>query len=145
MVTEAKELTAIILKLIDERRTERRISPSWVATEAMVIIDPDRVSPQLVRLGCHLELRQIARSVLRTRFAEADEDEEASKQHEMFPELQWRYPTSRSSHLEEPEYVRLEDMTDDDVSYNVARLRSEAMRKLAHADALEAWGRRRAA
>lgn len=46
---------------------------------------------------------------------------------------------------QEPEYILRERMTDNDVAFNVARLRNEARAKLAHADALEAWGRNRQA
>jgi hypothetical protein len=45
--------------------------------------------------------------------------------------------------MEVGQYVLRDHMTDDDVTFNVTRLRSEARAKLAHADALEAWGRSR--
>jgi hypothetical protein len=41
----------------------------------------------------------------------------------------------------EPEYVRLEEMSRADIAFNVKRLRREGRAKLAHADALEAFGR----
>lgn len=138
--TEAQQLVEIIARIIDTRRLASRISPSWVATEAMTELDPKRTSKPLVYLGCHLELRQIARGLLRSWFEDADPDEH---QHELWPDLQWRYPTARSSGGDEPEYVKLEEMSDNDIDYNVTRLRNEARSKLAHADALEAYGRRR--
>jgi hypothetical protein len=143
MAPEAQALADIISKIIHTRRDQQRISPSWVATEAMLEIDPSRVSLPLVYLGCHLELRQIARGALRLHFedpADPSEDEEA--QHEMFPDLQWRYPAARQRGADaEPEYVRLEEMTKADIAFNVKRLRREGRAKLAHADALEAFGR----
>lgn len=143
--SEAQPLTDIVARIIDEYRGEPRISPSWVATQAMAELDPDRSSVRLVYLGCHLELRQIARSVLRMRFEDEDgrdDDDDPTRQHELFPELQWRYPTARSRDAE-PEYVRLEFLTDGDIQFNVERLRREGRSKLAHADALEAHGRGR--
>ena len=148
MAPEAQALISIVIRIIEQRRSERSISPSWVATEAMLEIDPAKVAPALVQLGCHLELRQIARSVLRTVFEPSAEaatqlvDGEAQRQHELFPDLQWRYPKARTAGKnEEPVYVRLEELTPNDVAFNVSRLRSEALAKLAHADALERYGR----
>ena len=43
----------------------------------------------------------------------------------------------------EPEYVLLEHLTDEDVKFNVNRLRKEADAKLHHATALEAWWQKR--
>ncbi|MHC2399144.1 MULTISPECIES: hypothetical protein [Bradyrhizobium] len=144
MTNEAGDLVAIVSRIIDTRRSQSRISPSWVANEAMIELDGGHIAPPLVYLGCHLELRQIARSVLRTRFDDrAESDDGEPRQHELFPDLQWRYPTARSARSAEPEYVLLDDMSDEDAAYNVARLRREGRAKLAHADALEAWKRRR--
>src|SRR5262249_27808706 len=128
-------------RVIDRHPRQTRISPSWVATETMVILDPERQSKQIVYFGCHLQVRQIARDILRGRFVE---NGDKSAQHELFPELQKMYPTARSKDNEDdPEYVALEHMTKDDIDYNVARLRAEAEAKLKHADSLEAWGRRK--
>jgi len=135
-MTDEKRLAELVARLIESRRSESRISPGWIATEAMKDLDPERVSPPLVYIGCHLELRQIARSQLRGRF---ERDPGESEQHKLWPDLQARYPVLRGG--EEPEYVRLEDLTQTDVGYNVARLRAEGNAKLRHADALEAWGR----
>jgi hypothetical protein len=84
-------------------------------------------------------LRQIARQLLRQRFE--PDDQTLSVQHELWPDLQPRYPKASSPKTEEPEYVLLEHMTREDIDYNVARLRNEANAKLRHADALEAFGR----
>ncbi len=127
-----KELSEIIRRLYGARSDQERISPSWLATEAMLELDPDRVSPNLVYGAAHLELRQVARGILR----KIPEDKE--EQHDLFPDLQKRYPVARSSN-EEPEYVLLEKMTEEDVSWNVHRLRTEGNTKLRKADALEAW------
>ena len=141
MAPEAQALANIIAKIIHTRRDQIRISPNWVATEAMMTLDPRRQSVPLVYLGCHLELRQLARSALRLHFEEASPTEDEFAQSELFPDLQWRYPVERKKTDTEPEYVLLEVMTDKDIRFNVRRLRKEANAKLKHADALEAFGR----
>ena len=82
-------------RVIELRRSQRRISPSWVATEAMQLLDPGRASLEVVYGGCHLHCRQIAREQLRKKFEPAEQDK--SGQHELFLGLQWRYPTARSA------------------------------------------------
>jgi hypothetical protein len=144
-VSEASALIDIVARIIELRHDANRISPSWVATEALLHLDPSKeIQKQhpLIYLGCHLELRQIARSLCRNLYEHAA-DPQNGPQHELFPDLQWRYPTARSKTWEEPEYVRLELLAQEDIDYNVARLRREGRAKLKHADALEAWGRSR--
>ena len=137
MTKEAQKLLEVISRLVELRGSAIRISPSWIATEAMHTIDPQNVSPPLVYLAAHLELRQLARGQLRKRF----EDDEDIGQDKLFPDLQARYPTARSQSAEEPEYILRDQMTRADISYNVRRLRQEGNAKLRHADALEAYGR----
>jgi hypothetical protein len=139
-------LVEIVARIVDLRRDQGRISPSWVATEAMLQIDPEKVIQQrfpLAYLASHLELRQIARSVCRGLFEDDDDKSGDSRQHELFPDLQWRYPAAKSKDQEEPEYVLRELMEPEDVYYNVSRLRAEAETKLRHADALEAWAKKK--
>jgi hypothetical protein len=140
---EIRPLIDIVSRIIDTRRTAERISPSWVAGEALTELDPphdvERHHP-LIWLGCHLELRQIARSILARRF---DPEAAEPETDDLFPDLQWRYPEARSANQPEPTYVLRDLMSDADVGYNVARLRAEAAAKNRHADALEAWHRER--
>lgn len=139
-MTEERKLAEIIARIIDARDGQIRISPNWVATEAIQELDPERVSPILVYSGCHLELRQMARQQLRQKYHPDSSD----KEPELFDGmLQPRYPTVRSVRDDEPEYILLGHLTEQDISYNVARLRAEARAKLKHADALEAYGRER--
>ena len=131
------QLRELVARIIDIRRGQPRISPSWVATETMSDLDRSRdVERQypMIWQGCHLQLRQIARKLLAQRF-ETEEYETP-----LFKDLQWRYPTARSAAAEEPEYILRDLMSDEDIAYNVGRMRAEAMAKLEHADALEAWG-----
>jgi hypothetical protein len=85
---EASGLIEIISRIIEGRRGEARISPSWVATEGMQELragwmrEPNNGYP-LVYIGCHLQLRQIARGVLRERF-EPELDEGETVQHPFF-------------------------------------------------------------
>jgi hypothetical protein len=138
------ELCQAVARVIDLRRAQGRINPAWIATETMLLLDPLRVSPSVVYGGCHLQCRQIAREQLRRRFDPYGKDANPA-QHELWPELQIRYPSVRTAKDAEPEYVLLELMTAADIDFNVARLRSEAVAKLKHADALEAYGESRSA
>lgn len=137
------DLNDTISQMIVTNRATSRINPTWVANEAMQKLDPKRVSPPSVYHGCLMYARQIARERLRKTFERDDETAADTAQHELFPELQARYPAKRSKSGEE-QYVLLDDMTADDVAYNVNRLRQEAISKEKHADALEAWGRKHA-
>jgi hypothetical protein len=137
-MTEEGCLAEIIQRIIDSRGDAVSISPTWVAAETMQELDPERVAPMLVHAGCNLHLRQLARARLRHRYE--PDDDKAGDQHDLFPGLQRRYPTARSVRADEPEYVLLEHLTSADIGFNVARLRAEAGAKLAHADALKAYG-----
>jgi hypothetical protein len=139
-VTEERKLAEIIARIIDSRDTAIKISPTWIAHEAMLELDPDRSAPLLVYAGCNLELRQIARGQLRGRF---QPDDSEGEEHDLFPDLQRRYPTARSAAKDDPEYVLLEHLAPEDIGFNVARLRAEGRAKLKHADALEAYERSR--
>lgn len=134
-MNDEKKLREVLSQIYDRRASESRISPAWLATEAMRELDPGQASPSLVYIAANLQLRQIARGMCRNRF---EADEEQTDQHSLWPNLQTRYPAVHSKDSE-PEYVLLEDLTKADVEYNVQRLRAEAEAKLAHADALEAW------
>jgi hypothetical protein len=133
-----RELAARIIEL---RHGQPRISPSWVATEAMHDLDllrtVEREHP-IIWTGCHLHLRQISRQLLAQRFEQGEETEDL-----LFKELQVRYPSARTANADDPEYVLRDLLSNEDIAYNVARLRAEALAKLQHADALEAWGRSR--
>lgn len=145
MSAESRSLTAIIAKIIDARRDEPHITPDSIATAALSEIDPKKVSVPAVVAGCTLALRQIARGLLRKHFEEepdddADDDEEED-QFVLFPGLlQQRYPSAQRG---ASDYVLLQQMSDADIAFNVARLRKEGSSKTKHADALEQFGRDR--
>jgi hypothetical protein len=141
MTKEERHLAEIVARIIDIRRTHVKINPTWIATEALKEIDPANRSVALVRIGCHLQLRQIAREQCRTLFEDSEGDDEP--RFAAIEGLQWRYPAQRSKEEHEPQYILRDHMSDADVAYNVERLRREGRAKLAHADTLEAWGRAR--
>jgi hypothetical protein len=143
MTNEEIKAREMVERVFELRRLQVRVSPSWIATEVMQMLDPARASHPVEYAMAHLQFRQLARAICAGRWDKETSDETV-EQHDLFPILQTRYPVSRSRG-EEPQYVLLEYMTDEDVGFNVTRLRSEAIAKLKHADALEAWGRSRVA
>jgi hypothetical protein len=143
MTKEESQLAEIVARIIDIRRAEVRINPSWIATEALKEIDPANRSHPLVRTGCHLQLRQIARAQCRKLFEDDDGEDDSEPLFTGFKQLQWRYPAAHSKGKPEPEYVLLDQLSRADVEYNARRLRLEGHAKLEHADALEAWDRAR--
>jgi len=145
MTAEENALVSLVARLVDLRAATIKISPSWIATEAMNELDPGRHSIALVYSGCHMHLRQLAREQLRKKFEDRDTQEEGNKQYEMFSDLQDRYPSARSQSEPEPTYVLRDYMTDLDVEYNATRLEREGVAKIKHARTLRAWNRARRA
>lgn len=149
MTKEHDRLRTIVSSIIDGRRDREEISPLWVATEATKQIGAWdlKESVPLVYEACHLHLRQVARSLCRALFEVSDgqdaESQGNSAQHQLFPDLQWRYPRAPAGSRIETSYVLLEQMTDADIRYNVQRLKREARARLGHADALHAWAAQR--
>lgn len=146
---EAKTLIEAVEKVISRNNDMRAISPAWVATAVMVEIGFAAKVHPVGYVGCHLYARQIARQSLRKKFdpASADSDDDDDDQPRLFTgTLQTKYPRRREPG-EEPTYVHIDDLTDDDIAFIVTRMRATARSLLKHADALEAWhtARRRAA
>jgi hypothetical protein len=142
-MTEEQQLAAAVQTIIDANMDAAEISPAWVATEALAAIKFPRELHRLGYAGCHLELRQIARSKLRRQFDPINQAWEASAEtdeEDLFPEtLQDRYPR-RPEKGQEPLYVLRVLMRRADVDYNVQRMRRAGRALLKHADALGAWG-----
>jgi hypothetical protein len=134
-MNDEKRLRELLWAIYDRRSDAIRVSPAWLATEAMQELDPGRSAPPLVYMAANLQLRQMARAICRQRF---EDDGDGAEQHDLWPDLQRRYPAVHSTDAE-PEYVLLEHLTEADVVFNVNRLRAEAAAKMRHADALEAW------
>jgi hypothetical protein len=132
-------LRNIVQAIIDAHKTDERIDPVQIATEAMEKLDAavlQKTMPQAYFLA-HLQLRHMARLLCRKQF-DKEEDALDPDQQRMFPGLQARYRTVYSGE-ESPNYVLREAMTSKDVEFNVRRLREEGASKLARASALQAW------
>ena len=143
---DEKRLNEEVQKLISANVLTPEISPAWVATQVAIVIKFPRRLHSLGYAGCHMALRQIAREKLRRQFDPTSVIDEALKHGEdddLFPEtLQDRYPR-RKRRGEERVYILRALMDDDDVAYNVQRMRKAGRALLKHADALEEWSSRR--
>lgn len=130
-------LSDIVNSIILNSSNQDRIMPSWVANQAYTVIHPSSIvpSPLQERLASTEYLKEIARRQLRGKFEPTDDADAA--QHDLFPDLQIRYPIMRGTQDGEPLYVKLEHLTDSDIAWNVQRLRSEAGTKMKHARALQ--------
>jgi hypothetical protein len=137
---EGQELWDVIFAIYDKHRKQSRISPAWLATEGMVAIDFSRSTHELGYIGCHLQLRQIARQFCGQHF---DPIHRQAPADDLFPEtLQERYPV-KTPEGEDPEYILLEEMDDDDFDFNIERMERRARSLLKHVDALRAYKRTR--
>jgi hypothetical protein len=139
-MTDEEELGLIVERVLELHASSKDVNPAWIATTAMTLIEFSRDLHRLGYAGCHLELRQIARSKLRKRFdPTAIADDDSDEQPDFFPEtLQERYPVARKRG-EEPTYRKLVELTKPDVHYNVNRMRKASAGLGRHADRLEAW------
>lgn len=136
-MNEERKLRELVERIVAERERAVSVSPSWVATETMMHLDPERASEPCIYLAAHLQFRQVARQILGRKFER--DDDAIEDQHPLFPSLQRRYPLPHKRG-EEPQYKLLDYLSGAELAFNVSRLRKEAAGKLAHADALEAWG-----
>lgn len=136
---ESASLYDAISRVCDSHADRPGIHPAWLATETMIAIGFPRDLHALGYVGCHLQLRQIARQFCRKHFDPAE-----TQEPDLFEDtLQQRYPRRMKSSEEEPEYMLLDCLEEGDVNFNVLRLEKEARAKQKHADALCAWGRRK--
>lgn len=139
MGDSTNRLMDVLRECLDVVDSEIEVQPALLASCAIKIIDPDGLSPALMQWAANLELRQLARGLLRINYDPiADENPQA----EMFEGLQKRYPTKRN---EEPTYVLLEELTDDEIEENLVRMAREISAKQKHYDALQAYRLSRAA
>lgn len=133
-----------IAEIVASKTDDITVSPSWVATAVMRQWDPRRESHPCEYYCSHEHIKQIARELLRAKFDPRSED---NPQHELFENLQERYPVARDNPKDEPVYILRDAMTKKDVDYNVRRFRMAAEALIHHADALQSWwdGRQRRA
>jgi len=136
------ELAELVARVVENRSEQTRISPVMIANDCMAILDPRMRSVLRVYQGCHLYLRQLARAALARAFDPADRkkrERDAKAVGDLLFKLQGRYPEAHTGALDDPVYVRREEMTKEDARYNRDRLWAEGRTKIAHGDAVEAW------
>jgi hypothetical protein len=126
----------IVERIIRNSEPQPTISPSWVAHAAYLELDPEKKAPARIGWLADVALRHIARHILGKRFQ--PDDMQDMLPNVDWPSLQQRYPLKPSKE-HEPTYIKLELLEEEDMRYNVARLRSEALAKQEHADQLEQW------
>ncbi len=132
---EGAELYNVIADIYEGQKYIPLVSPISLANKGMEKIGFSRSLHILGWIGCHLQLRQIARGFCRQKF-----DPLAGKEDDLFPEtLQERYP-QRHAPGEDPTYVLLEYLPDGDLLWNVARMSRDIDARIAHRDALGAYG-----
>jgi hypothetical protein len=68
--TDEQRLQEIVRTIIEARKEQLRLSPAWIATEAMDRLKAKGLRSSTSRL---LQLRQLAREECRYRFASADD------------------------------------------------------------------------
>lgn len=125
-----------VTKIIEETKDETFVSPTWVAMRAILILDPQKISPAAVRWLAIEHLKHVARKLLAKLFDSTQPD---SPQHEIFTGLQSRYPVAGSGSNKNPQYVKRDEMSYGDVVFNVDRFRKASESLAKHADALLAW------
>jgi hypothetical protein len=127
------------------------VDPVVIAEHAMSQIE--LYTPALVRTAAMLQLRQIAREVLRSlhkpngkKARQSKGQERASEEAPTFPGddfrlLQVRYPKAHV--LGRPQgYALLDELTEADWNWNIDQLLNESGVKSAHASQLKRWGER---
>ena len=136
----SNKLTDVVNSVIDSNSNQDELMPAWVANAAYRNIDPDQIAPIDVKIAALQYLKQLARQVLRGKFEPLEGN---ADQHELWPDLQTRYPVLRQNSDAEPTYVKLELLNGNDALWNINRLRKEADTKIKHANALEQWAAER--
>jgi hypothetical protein len=131
LTAQLEETLNICLKQIED---EIEISPAFLSDCAMKRLDAFNRAPVLVKWGCSLQLRQLARGILRGAFDPMSDESKAS-QSDMFGGLQDKYPCTRNG---DRVYVDRMNLTRNERHYNMLRLTKEANTKLQHAEALKA-------
>lgn len=140
---DAQQLHDLVAAAIARRGGAPRHKPMLIADEVMRRLDGEERSHPLVWIGCHLEIRQIARGMLAKHYdpVEADDDEDDDPTLP-FINFQRYYPEAPKDGVVEPDgpaYILRDLMTTEDVVWNANRLWAEARTKAAHGDALMAW------
>lgn len=97
MADLGNQLNEILRECISNFESDAPLSPAVLAMMAMKRLDEGGVAPVLVAYSSNLNLRQMARNILRREFDPIEKAE--SGQVEMFDKLQDRYPCERNGEL----------------------------------------------
>lgn len=137
-----EDITVEMQRILSAQLQDDIVTPDSLADAAMAaFFDVAKLEPHNHYLSRE-QAKQIARHTL-ARSYNVEGNESAAYQGELFSgRLQDRYPIPRKLG-EEPAYKKLGILTDDEIAWNVAKLRKSAVARLQHADALEAYGAER--
>jgi hypothetical protein len=141
MTTLHEDITRTMLSILGAQLSRQAVNTTTLATYAMREYDGASLEPH-IEYASREHFKHIARGLV-ARTLDADAEESAAYQGELFSgQLQTHYPKARQRG-EEPVYIPREAMTDDDVRFNCDKLRKSGQARFDHADALEAWNERR--
>jgi len=134
--SDYRALKAAIYPTINKYRNARIIDPVQVATVVLTTLDQP-----MQQLAAHLQIRQIAREMLRHEYEASEREGEKAKRQPFLPNyplIQRRYPSADGKG-----YIKAELMSDEDRDFNIRILRGKGGKLLEHADQLEAWTKNR--
>jgi len=133
------KLSNYVNEAIEAHSGEIAISPTFIARKVVSIIDSENISLPMVTYGFNLQVRSVARSILKAAFDPFHQDG-LSGQTEMFTGLCPRYPARRSSTEKDNDstYVIRSELTLDERNVIPKRLKLSASTMLKHARAFEA-------
>ena len=132
MSNQGDKLNEILRECLEQTKSDLGVSAAYLAHCAMKKIDEESSSPMLVSWAANMELRQMARGLLRREYEPSGPVEAA--QVEMFEKLQQRYPVKG-----EDCYMPLHALTEEQLIENEDRIRQTGEAFLKHADALRAY------
>lgn len=122
--SERGQIRTEVARIIGLHKLRALVEPTKVADAALPLI-----KPHLKSIAATLYLRQITRSIL------SQTPTTKRVKHSGSGLLHTRYPT-----IERGGYLPIEDLSESDIRWNVARLRKEGMARMSHADELERYG-----
>ena len=131
------EINVALQSEIDAMGGAHILSPTSLALAVQARYAGSELQPH-IRYTSLEHLKQMARRALARNF-EPDSDDTAAYQGELFSgQLQDRYPIPRKRG-DDAQYKKREQLTPEEIEWNVAMLRKSAASRLQHADALQAW------
>jgi hypothetical protein len=123
-----------VLTVIETYPDIEQVNLDHVVGEVLLQLDPDDTYTSETEDAVKLTLRQFARQICRTKLRQAWKDGTPKA----FPKQQARYPKQHARGTPGV-YVPLEDLTDEDIAFNIALRRRGAIGRLRHANSLVDW------